>query len=109
MNIIAVCNILSYLCVNYVNTSINPEQNVRQEGYAFDSQKGLSYGFKMAQLHRDCTDEYADVCYFIFILTDIGPFWEIGESEDCGFQSGARRFETWSCQTKDFKMYTCRF
>ena len=37
------------------------------------------------------------------------PFWEIGESEGHGFESGTRRFETWSSQTKDFKIDTCRF
>ena len=30
------------------------------------------------------------------------PFWEIEESEDHGF-------ETWSSETKDYKIDTCRF
>ena len=29
--------------------------------------------------------------------------------EDCGFESKAHGFETWSSQTKDFKMDTCCF
>ena len=32
------------------------------------------------------------------------PFWEIGESEDHRFESGA-----WLSQTNDFKIDTCRF
>ena len=35
--------------------------------------------------------------------------WEIMEPEEHGFESGAHGFETWSCQTKDFKIDTCRF
>ena len=36
-------------------------------------------------------------------------FWEIGESEDCGFGSGAHGFKSWSIQTEDFKSDTCPF
>ena len=37
------------------------------------------------------------------------PFWEIVESEDCGFESRACRFETWSSQTEDLKIDICCF
>ena len=33
----------------------------------------------------------------------------MGESEDLGFKSGARGFETWLSQTKEFKIDTMRF
>ena len=37
------------------------------------------------------------------------PFWEIGESEDHGLESGAYGFETWSSETSDFKIDTYCF
>ena len=43
------------------------------------------------------------------VISVQAPFWEIGESEDRGLEFGARGFETWSSQTKDLKLDTCRF
>ena len=34
-------------------------------------------------------------------------FWEIGESEGHGFESGPRVFDSWLIQTNDFKIDTC--
>ena len=56
---------------------------------------------------------FYDVRKLTYCSTDhtcpLTSFWEIGESEDCGFESGVRGIEPWLNHTNDFKIDTCLF